>query len=168
MTEQHVQTQPQEPGLGGPVDLAGVERYRHIQRLAISLLALIMFASLVTIAVAWPDLPERSAWPGAPTGAGVVVLGFVFAMLALTVDAGNRTEIGLVCLGTLWAIVIGILSTLGCAALLEFWAADLPAILQLIVSLLAGYAAVQSFTLPWAILARRRYKRLLRAAEQRG
>ena len=164
MTQQVDPAPIQEPGIGGPVDLAGVERFRKIRSLAGASLALAMFAAVVTISLVWPDGPARFPLRSAPSASGLVMLAFVLPHFALSVDVGNRLESRLACLGAVWAIVLGISCTLGGAAVLDFWAPALPRWLSVAGYYLEGFVAVLSYTLPWTILAHRRRKRLVRAA----
>lgn len=166
MTERREITPIQEPGIGGPVDLAGIERYRKIRTLAVGLLVVAMFATLVALALSGLDRPEESSLRGGPSVGTLAIQAFLCAFLAfLFADTGNRTETWLAYLGALWAAVIGILATLGCAALLALWATTWPVPLRVIASSFAGCAAVAPLAISWALFTRGRQKRLRRAVE---
>lgn len=168
MTQQDAQTQRQEPGIGGPVDLAGIKAYRKVRTLAVALLLAITIAVIMISMTGWLDRLGDSPLRVAPTIRGLTVQAFAWAAFALTIEAGNKTETRLACLGALSTIVVGLLCVLGSAALLEWWAPGLPFWLGVTLSSLAGLAAVLSLILPLAIAAHRRYKRLLPPAELRA
>lgn len=162
MTEPHDSAPIQEPGIGGPVDLAGIERYRKIRALVVSLLAVAMFATVVAHALSGLDWPEESFMRGGPSVSTLAMQAFLCALLALmSANSGNRTETRLACLGALWAAVIGIMATLGCAALLALWAPAWPAAPRVVASLFAGYAAVAPLTISWALFTHGRHRRLV-------
>lgn len=164
MTKPLTPTPNQEPGVGGPIDLAGIEAYRKFRTLAVALLLAVTIAVIIISMTGSLDRPGGFPLRVAPTFRGLAVQAFAWAAFALTVEAGNRTETRLACLGALWAIVVGLLCVLGSAALLELWAPGLPFWLGVTLSSLAGLAAVLSLILPWAVLTHRRYKRLLQTS----
>ena len=165
MTQQHDPAPIQEPGIGGPVDLAGIEGFRKVRTIAVALLAAAMFATTVANAFVGLDWPEAPPFNGAPSVFALVMQGFIWAILMLAVDAGNRVEGCLACVGALWGVVAGTLSTLGCAALLSLGAPSLPIWIQVAACLLAGYAVILPLAVPLMIFAHRRRKRLVGAAE---
>lgn len=166
MTQQQIPASTGEPGIGGPVDLAGIERYGRIRALVGSLLTVAMFATVVALALSGLDRPEESSLRGGPSVNTLAIQAFLCALLAfMFADTGNRTETWLAYLGALWAAVIGVLVTLGCAALLALWATTWPVPLRVIASSFAGCAAVAPLAISWALFTRGRQKRLRRAVE---
>ena len=164
MTERPENARAQEPGIGGPVDLAGIARYWKVRSWAVALLALAMVAVMAT-AGNWLVLPEYSFLPGSLRIGTLAVPGFAIAYLALTVDAGNRTETRLACLGAVWAVAAFTLAAVGAAALLALRVPDAPIWLQATLIVLSGYAVSTPPALGATWLARRRRKRLEAADE---
>ena len=164
MSERPDNARAQEPGIGGPVDLAGIARYRKVRSWAVALLALAVVAVMAT-AGNWLVLPEYSFLPGSLRIGTLAVPGFAIAYLALTVDAGNRTETRLACLGAVWAVAAFTLAAVGAAALLALWVPDAPIWLQATLIVLSGYAVSTPPALGATWLARRRRKRLEAADE---
>lgn len=166
MTQRHESTPIQEPGIGGPVDLAGVERYRKHRLLPMFLLLAVMIASVISAAegwLAWPaDFPLHRWLPPSM----MAMEGYLCAMFALSIPAGNRAENRLIYLAAAQAAGLGIFAAAGCAALFYVLDPASPPGWRIAVPLLAGYATVLPVTLPPMFLAERRRKRLVRAAEQ--
>jgi len=156
-------TPVREHGIGGPVDLAGIKAYRRVRTLAVALLLAVTIAVIIISMTGWLDLPGDLPLHVAPTVEGLAVQAFAWATFALTVEAGNRTETRLACLGAFCSIVVGLLCVLGSAVLIELSAPGLPFWLGVTLSSLAGLVAVLSLTFPWAIVAHRRYRRLVQA-----
>ena len=165
MSERPENARAQEPGIGGPVDLAGIARYWKVRSWAVALLALAMVAVMVANAGNWLVLPEYSFLPGSLRIGTLAVPSFAIAYLALTVDAGNRTETRLACLGAAWAVAAFTLAAVGAAALLALWVPDAPIWLQATLIVLSGYAVSTPPALGATWLARRRRKRLEAAEE---
>ena len=168
MTEQRYMAPTQEPGIGGPVDLAGIERYRTIRIVVLSILLAVNFAAIMAKAEGWLD------WPGGlPLSAWnpffISLLGFLgWEVLALGIPTGNKTETWLAFFAALLAICLGLIGTFGSAALLSLWKPAPPNAFFSAIPMLGGFATVLPLTLPASILANRRYKRLVRAAGESG
>lgn len=158
----------EEPGIGGPVCLESIQRCRNVRMPAIIALLAVTIAIIVIVAAGWLDWPEDFAprrW--LPIGT-LAVHGYVCAMLAITIRTGNRIENRLVFIAAALAAVLGVLMTSGCAALLFFLDPASPPGWRIVFPIIAGYSAVLPVTLPAAILADRRHKRLVRAEAAAG
>lgn len=166
MTQRHDPAPVQEPGIGGPVDLAGIEAYRRVRMLAICVLLVVTIAILVMAMWGWLDWPEDFA-PRRWLPIGILALhGYVCASLALSISTGNRTETRLVIGAAALAAGVGVLVTSGCAALLLDLDPAFPAVWRTVLPVIASYPAVLPVTLAASILADRRYKRLGKTAEE--
>ena len=166
MTQQQKLAPTQEPGIGGPVDLAGIAWYRKVRVVLILSLLAIWGAVLISVAEGGLDWPE--GFPlrdGAPLIKLILSL-YMWAMLALVIPAGNRTENWLVCLLALPSMGLGILGTFGCAAIFSVWELTPLWGVHFIAPMLGGYAAVLPLVLPPAFLAFRRESRLVRATRE--
>lgn len=166
MSERPENSPAQAPGIGGPVDLAGIARYRKVRAWAVALLALAMVAVMVTSAGHWPIWPDYSFLPGRLSSSSLTLPGFATAYLALAVDAGNRVETRLACLGAIWAVAAFTLTSIGVAALLAHGAPDAPIWLQVLLIVLSGYAVSTPPALVATWLAHRRRKRLEASDEE--
>ncbi len=166
MMEQRDMAPTQEPGIGGPVDLAGIARYRGVRMVLIFLLLAVSGAVVISAAeggLDWPeDFPLRDGVPLIKLALNVNM----WAMLALVVPAGNRTENWLVCLLALPSMGLGILGTFGCAAIFFVWELTPLWGVHFVAPMLGGYAAVLPLVLPPAFLAFRRHNRLVRATRE--
>ena len=156
----------QEPGIGGPVDLAGIARYQKVRMTAIFLL----LALLVGVNIAsgegwldWPvDFPLREKIPLGFMAFNV----FAWATFALQVHAGNRVELALVFFTVPLAVGGGSLTMLSIAYQLDS-RLDAPVHLGLFLlpPITAGYMMALSPLMLGIIQGNRRYKRL-RAEEE--
>lgn len=165
MTQPPELSQVQEPGIGGPVDLAGIEQYRMIRSWLVLLLLAVTVAMIIISMTGWLDWPEDFA-PRRWLPISILVLhGYVCAVLALSIPAGNPVENRLVFGAAALAAGLGVLVTSGAAALLVFLDPAFPPVWRTILPVIASYPAVLPVTLPASILAYRRYKRLLRATK---
>jgi hypothetical protein len=152
----------QEPGIGGPVDLAGIKRYRVI-RLVPMFVLFTLFGGIMLGAgygLDWPArFPLRDEVPLKKLAGIVVVCG----TFALAVPAGNTAENRLVYLLTLLSMGQALLGTFGCAAIFvmrnvtPLW--GVPSV----APMLAGLGAALPLIAPPTYLAFCRYNRLFRA-----
>lgn len=168
MNDNATRAKIQEPGIGGPVDLAGIERYGRIRFLPMFLVVVVMLAVIISSAEGWLDLPVEFPFHRWLPGSAMMVLVFLWAFHALSIPAGNKTETWLALLAALLAIGLGVAGTFGSAALLFFWKPAPPNGVVFMLPVLGGYVAVLALILPASILANRRYKRLVRAAGESG
>lgn len=158
----HTEIAPaREPGIGGPVDLAGIRRYQRWRVVGVLLLAI---SATVSAAVSFKIGLD---WKGASTSsfylpASVLTMHAYCAALVvlMAAEAGNVTESWLAFLGALWAVVVAVVVVIGVSAILALLASEWPVWLRLFASLLAGYAVILPPALAAAWLAHRRRKRL--------
>lgn len=156
----------QEPGIGGPVDLAEIERFRKIRVGVIFVFLAVMIGVVVANAEGWLDWPDDFHLRGAFPLHLMAINVFAWAMLALSVRAGNRTELWLVFLTVPLATGGGLVTTLSIASsLLALDEVTAPLGRLTIVPFLAGLMMALSPVMPGMIQGNRRYKRLVRAAE---
>lgn len=168
MTQPQNSAPIQEPGIGGPVDLAGIARYRKIRLLATLLLWVVMTGVILSSAEGWLVWPVEFPFHRWLPGSMMMVFVFLWGYHALHIPTGNKTETWLALFTALSAIGLGSMGTVGGAALLSLWRPSPPNSVILLLPVLGGYATALSLTFPATILANRRYKRLVRAVEEKG
>lgn len=160
MTTLPERTRAQAPGIGGPVDLAGIARYRKQRTVARFMLLAVMIAAVISAAegwLAWPaEFPLRRWLPPS----GMVMQGYVCAILALSILAGNRTENRLVYLTAALSAGLGVAMAAGCAALFFVLEPASPPSWRIAIPFLAGLAAAAALTGLPTFLAEGRRKRL--------
>jgi len=160
MSERPENARAQEPGIGGPVDLAGIARYRKQRTVAILVLATALIAVVISSAeglLAWPEVFPLRLW--LPISV-VAMQGYVCAILALSIPAGNRTENRLVYLAAALSAGLGVAMAAGIAALFFTLDPNSPPSWRIAIPLLAGLAAAAALTAPISFLAERRRKGL--------
>jgi MFS family permease len=160
MSERPEVARAQAPGIGGPVDLAGIPRYRKQRTVTTFTLLAVMIAVVMSAAegwLAWPaEFPLRRWLP--PNG--MVMQGYMCTILALNIPAGNRTENRLVYLAAALSAGLGVAMAAGCAALFLVLDPASPPGWRIAIPFLAGIAAAVAVTAPMTFLAERRRKRL--------
>ena len=166
MTQQHNPAPIQEPGIGGPVDLAGIARYRKIRLLAMLLLWVVMTGVILSSGEGWLVWPVEFPFHQWLPGSAMALFAGLWGYHALHIPTGNKTETWLALLTALLAIGLGITGTVGGAALLSLWRPSPPNSVIFLLPVLGGYATALSLTFPATILANHRYKRLAARAER--
>lgn len=166
MTERPGNAAVQAPGIGGPVDLAGIARYRKLLAGVTVPIWIAVLAAVVAnshLRLEWPGESPLHQGPGVTA---LVLQAGVWAHITLAfTSAGNKTEARLAGLGAVWAAAIGVVMAIGSGALLAWWAPGWPHVVRLMAAILAGYAAIIPPLLVVWRLTNRRFKRLEAAEE---
>lgn len=161
MTRSPEYTAAQEPGIGGPVDLAGIKRYQRVRIVAVLVLAVGASVATAMALVSRPDWNGGSASQfDLPANAVIMHAYFAAFIVLMATEAGNVTESWLAVLGALWFALMGALALVGIAAALAVLVPEWPGWLRLSATLFAGFAVMVPPALVDAWITYRRCKRL--------